>query len=93
MSTETWKLTTTVSPNSGTTSSGIKPVTAEKDVLTSMLQNFGNKPFLKHEAQGFDQFPLFNSHKSEEGSIMKTVRPVPIQDVLQYGNITSSNTL
>ena len=93
MSAETWKLTTTVSANSGTTSSRTSLLSTEKDVLTSMLQNFGNKPFLKHEAQGFDQFPLFNSYRTEEESFMKTVRPVPIQDVPQYGNIISSHTL
>ena len=93
MSTEPWKLTTTVSANSCTTSSSISLVRTERDNLTSMLQNFGNKPFLKHEAQGFDQLLLSNSYKTEEESFMKTFRHVPIQYVPQYGNIISSHTL
>ena len=93
MSTETWKLTTTVSTSSGTTSSETSLVSTEKDVLTSMLQNFENKPFLKHEAQGFDQFPLFNYYRTEEESFMKTFRPVPIQDISPYGNIINNHTL
>lgn len=58
-----------------------------------MLEYFGNKPFLRHHAQGFDQFPLVNAYKAEEETFLKTARPVPKDKIPPSSNIISSHTL
>lgn len=42
-----------------------------------MLENFGNKHFLTHQVQEFDQLPLVAAYKTKEKTFLKTVPPVP----------------
>lgn len=44
--------------------------------LNRMFQFFGNKPFLKFQAQGFEQFLLQAAYKDEEQSFLKTVEVI-----------------
>lgn len=39
-----------------------------------MDKYFGNKPFLKHQDQGFEQFTQFNSDRVEEENFLKKVK-------------------
>ena len=71
----------------------IELANSEGDVLSTMLEHFGNKSFLKHQAQGFEQFPLVIAYRKEEDTILKTVQPVPKCSVLAGANIISSHTL
>ena len=38
----------------------------EQRVLREIMSVFGNKSFLRHQAQGFEQFPLVNAYLAEE---------------------------
>ena len=58
-----------------------------------MLDYFGNKSFLKHHAQGFDQYPFFNAYEQEEGTFLKTVRPLAHNKIPPGSNFVSSHTL
>ena len=58
-----------------------------------MLDHFGNKPFLKHHAQGFDQYPLANAYNEGEETFLKTVSPVTHDEVLPNSNIINRHTL
>lgn len=65
----------------------------ENTVLAKMKTHFGNKVFLRHHAQGFDQFPLTNAYRNEEESFLKTVKQVVKQYVPEKANIISSHTI
>ena len=93
MTTEKWNFTNAVSASSSVLSLGLHLTSTESEVLSSMVEKFGNKPFLKHHAQDFDQYPLINACKEEEGTFLKTVRPVPHNKIPPGSNIISSHTL
>lgn len=82
MSKEVWKFNDTISASSASTQTELQVTSTENSVLASMLEHFGNKPFLRHHAQGFDQYLLVNAYKTEEDTFLKTVRPVPHTEVL-----------
>ena len=65
----------------------------EQKLLVSMMSYFGNKSFLKHHAQGFEQYPLFNSYKQEEDSFLKTVKIIPSSQLPSGANIINSHTI
>ncbi len=69
----------------------------ENEVLNSMFVHFGNKQFMKHEAQGFDQYPINNAYKIEEESFLKNVKVIPLSKISaqdkQKMNIIGSHTL
>lgn len=46
---------------------------AEPIVLNQMDEHFGNKPFHKFQAQGFEQFVLVKAFKKEGETFLKTV--------------------
>lgn len=58
-----------------------------------MAEQFGNKPFIKHQAQGFEQFPVINSYNAEEESFLKTVQLPPRSQFPHGANSISSHTL
>lgn len=58
-----------------------------------MAKHFGNKSFMKHQAQGFDQFPIVNAFQREQDKFLKTVRPVLKNKVPAGSNIIGSHTL
>lgn len=53
-----------------------KNVDKEPTELDSMKNYFQNKAFMLHQAQGFEKYPVINAYKSEEGSVLKTVKPI-----------------
>lgn len=38
----------------------------EQEVLSDMLEVFGNSSYMRHHTQAFDQAPLINSYAAEE---------------------------
>ncbi len=93
MDEEQWKFTNTITANSSQATSSLQVQCTEGEVLSSMLSHFGNKSFLKHQAQGFEQFPLINSYKHEEENFLKTVQLVPITQIPSHANVINSHTL
>lgn len=65
----------------------------EHAVLSKKQDHFGNKTFLRHDAQGFDQFPLVTAFKTEEETFLRTVKQVAKKDVPAGANIISSHTI
>ena len=65
----------------------------EPHELNRMFQFFGNKPFLKFQAQGFEQYILSAAYKKEEESFLKTVKIIPKESLPQDANIIRSHTL
>lgn len=61
--------------------------------LHSMLLNFGNKPFLRHQAQSFEKFKLAKSYSQEEDSFMKTIKLVLKIYVSTKENVFNSHVL
>lgn len=53
--------------------SSLQVVSNEDQVLQDFVELFGNKAILKHESQGFQQFPLLNTHEKEEEHFLRTV--------------------
>ena len=93
ISNERWQFANALAASSSTFPESLKLTSKENEVLFSMVDYFGNKPFLKHHAQGFDQYPLANAYKLEEESFLKTVRPVPHDKIPAGSNIIRSHTL
>ena len=58
-----------------------------------MQDHFGNTPFLRHHAQGLDQFPLVTSFKTEEETFLRTVKQFAKKDVPAGANIICSHTI
>ena len=65
----------------------------EPEVLREMMNHFGNKAFLLHQAQGFEQFPLVTSYNREEESFVKTVKIVSRDEVPPQANVIGSHVL
>lgn len=61
--------------------------------LQRMYNFFGNKPFLRFQAQGFEQYVITSAYKQEEESFLKTVKLVPKEKVPENANIIRSHTL
>ena len=93
MTTEVWRFQDPLPASSSALSRALQVTSTEKTVLSSMRDHFGNKPFLRHQAQGFDQYPLLNAYKAEEETFLKTVRPVTHDKVPKGSNVISSHTL
>ena len=96
MDAELWHFeneTHNVSANSGTMVTA--PVIDDKEpvVLQRMLAHFGNKTFLHHEAQGFEQFALVKAYMHEEDSFTKTVKIVPRDKLPNGANVVNSHVL
>ena len=61
--------------------------------LKKLLEHFGNKSFLKHQAQGFEQYVIVNAYNAEEENFIKTVKVVSKSDVPEGANVASSHVL
>jgi len=94
---EVWRYETShdaVPASSGAVSGGApKVIDAEPDVLEKMLHNFGNKTFFKHQAQGFEQFPLVKAYDAEEETFIETVKIFARDDVPDHANVINSHFL
>jgi len=87
------KFSSTVQANTSSVPSELEVSSTEPTVLSSILEHFGNKSFLKHQAQGFEQFPLINAYQREEGTFLKTARIIPKDKSTSGANIIGSHTL
>ena len=68
---EVRKFTDSIASNFSALSNELQVTSTEDAVLTSMLEHFGNKPFIRHQAQGFEQFALVNAYKAEMETFLK----------------------
>ena len=93
MTEEEWKYTNTINASSSNITTNLEVTCTEQEVLKNMVEHFGNKSFLKHKAQGFDQFSLVNSYKAEEENFLKTFKIVSNREIPDGANIISSYTL
>lgn len=48
----------------------------EQLVLKKIMDTFGNKRLLRHQVQGFEQFPIINAYRLEEDEFKKNVKIV-----------------
>lgn len=64
-----------------------------KAVVKELMAAFGNKPFLLHHAQGFEQFVLVNAYRRKEEQFFKTAKRVPRHLVPNGSNVISSHVL
>lgn len=58
-----------------------------------MFDVLGNRSFLRHHAQGFDQAPMVNAYREEEKKFLLNVRQVPRDAVPKTANIIGSYTV
>ena len=93
MTQEKWKFIESLIASAGTISTESQVQSTEQKVLSSMISYFGNKSFLKQQAQGFEQCPLFNSYKEEENSFLKTVKVIPSSQLPSAANIINSHKI
>lgn len=49
----------------------------DPNVLESLFDYFGNKPFMRFQAQGFDQYVFENAYRKEEDEFVKIVEMFP----------------
>lgn len=92
MTTVQWNHSNPLAGNSGNVTTDLQVISSEHAVLSAMLEHFGNKPFLKYRAQGFDQYPLVNSYTVEEETFLKTACSVYHRYVPQGANVINSHT-
>lgn len=50
-------------------------------IQSNILNHFGNKPRLRHEAQAFPQLALKTAYNFEEADFKKTLKPIPLSEV------------
>lgn len=77
MTKQTWKILPASFATSLQDSTAPELSSTVSSVLVAMEQYFGNKPFLKHQVQGFEQFPQVNAFRKVGETFLNTVRTVP----------------
>lgn len=65
----------------------------EQEVLTSFVDTFGHKDFMKFQAPGLPSFPLSNAYEKEEESFKDTVEAIPISQVPDNANVITSHVI
>lgn len=58
-----------------------------------MLDHFADKPFLKDQAQGLQQYTFSESYMAEEESLLKSVETVHVKDVPPSANVVNIHVL
>lgn len=79
--------------NNGQTVENYEFRDAEHSELTRVLDHFGNKAFLKYQAQGFEQFLILKAYDTEEQNFMKTLSVISKNEIHDNANITNSHCL
>lgn len=90
MCNETWRSDSTLNANATSLPSLKSNV---QGVLKDILDTLGNKPFMRHHAQSFPQYVLYNAYEAEESEFKKQVECVSIADVPPDANIIASHTI
>lgn len=65
----------------------------EPQELQPMYKGFGNKPLLRFQGHGFEQFLLSKAYKNEEDNFLDTVEIIPRDDVPSFANIIKIYTI
>lgn len=89
---ETWRFESTA-VLSAYSSSSFKVQSVMQDVLNDMLNYFGDKLFLRHQAQAFPQFRLRSAYELEEADFKKMIKLHPIADLPNHANLISSHVI
>lgn len=93
LSNESWKFVSTNSVVASTTAFNRVLESNEQEVLGDIFESFGNRSFLRYQAQSFDQAVLYNSYKKEESDFLRNVKIVPRSSVPKSANIIGSHTI
>lgn len=93
MSAETWNFSRNILSANNAKIGSLELASSEPASLQKLLDQFGKKSFLKHQAQGFPQFTLSNAYDLEESSFRKTVKAVTRSKVPHTANVISSNVI
>lgn len=62
-------------------------------VLLAMMDHFGNRTFMRHEAQAFPSYVMTTPYHIEETEFKRTCKTVALHDVPPQANIISSQVL
>ena len=89
---ENWRFSRTTL-SSATTHSLPRLPSSEQQTLQLLLDTFGNKPFMRHHAQGFDQACMDNAYAVEEDGFKKTVKLIPRDQVPANSNVINSHVI
>lgn len=89
---ETWRFASSANIRSIVASS-LTLLTDTTDTLAAMFSHFGNKPFLKFQAQAFPEYVLSNAYNAEELDFKRTVKPVSLAEIPAKANIIASHTI
>ena len=89
----TWRFSTGNTTSSSVSAQSSQFSSIEPVVLQEMQNHFGNKSFMRHQAQGFPQFALVNAYNAEETSFKKTAEPVRVSKIPPDANIISSHVI
>lgn len=65
----------------------------ESDVTNLMFYELGSRPYLINHVSVFEQFPLVNPDEFEKSSLLKHLRRVSRNDVLDNANISNSHKI
>lgn len=66
---------------------------SELSVLAKMIETFGNKLFLRHHAQGFEQPAFVKAYKDQEEEFCKHVLRIPVADIPADANVIRSHVI
>ena len=91
LDTETWRFEDTLAATLGIFDKTLP--SSEQHVLREMFARIGNKSFMLHHAQGFEQFPLTRAYSAEEDSFIKTVQRVARTSFPANSNVLSSHVV
>lgn len=65
----------------------------EQDLARAMMEQLGQKPFLWHHSQGFDQSAIVSAYDAEERDYTKNMKRVSRHEVPRDVNIVSSHVM
>lgn len=57
------------------------------------MEKLGNRPFMLHHAQVFDQFAVVNAYVTEEAKFLQNVKRIPRSSLPKNANVVSSHTV
>lgn len=93
LSNETWRFKPSQSSLNAALGNFCTLPSDEQRILKEIMDVFGNKPFMGHQAQGFEQFPIVNAYRKEEDEFTKNVEVVKRSSVPPGSNIISSHVI
>lgn len=58
-----------------------------------MMEMLGQRPFMNHRAQGFEQSAMIKAYENEEAKHIKTVQRIPRWKISRDANVVSSHVV